>query len=100
MKKINLVGGVGWLATAQYYEGIHRAARTPNDPLLMTIESLDMSSALALSRCGTEDAGSPSTLSTLRHQPVPDNSDRSPFKRQFRVDDMIGERTPERLTEG
>jgi aspartate racemase len=47
MKKIGLVGGVGWPATALYYEALCRAADVPGGSPAMTIESLDMAETMA-----------------------------------------------------
>lgn len=49
MKKIGLVGGLGWPGTSAYYGALCTTARTrfQGDTLAVTIESLDMSQTLA-----------------------------------------------------
>ncbi len=50
MKKIGLVGGLGWPSTAEYYAMICRMAeqQIPQQPLELSIESLDLGTALSL----------------------------------------------------
>ena len=50
IKKIGLIGGVGWPATVLYYEGLCKSAQafTPGGSPLMTIESLNMRDTIAL----------------------------------------------------
>ena len=50
IKKIGLIGGVGWPATALYYNGLCRAAQAsiPGGSPSMAIESLNMRDTLAL----------------------------------------------------
>ncbi|MGH2347110.1 MAG: aspartate/glutamate racemase family protein, partial [Chloroflexota bacterium] len=62
MKKIGIVGGVGWPSTVEYYTGIcrqserrHVTERLPGVPSIpeIYIESLDISKAVAY--IGTDD---------------------------------------------
>jgi len=59
MKKIGIVGGVGWLSTVDYYSELCRRSEQLQQALEMSIESLDLNKALAyLGTDGDEESWS------------------------------------------